>query len=77
MSSIEGQRDSLSDVIHRLGIAEIEYMIVGSVALYLYGLDRYTSDTDIVVDLSERQNFLLIIIKKQERSTVPLPMSVM
>ena len=40
----------LADVIHRLEVAEIPYMVTGSVASTYYGEPRATRDLDIVID---------------------------
>lgn len=43
--------DALTDALIRLDDAGVGYMITGSVAALFYGLNRYTEDTDIVIDL--------------------------
>ena len=40
----------LADVIHRLEVAQIPYMVTGSVASTYYGEPRATRDLDIVID---------------------------
>jgi hypothetical protein len=46
--------DALTDALIRLDDAGVSYMITGSVAALFYGLNRYTDDTDIVVELDAR-----------------------
>ena len=44
----------ISIFIKPLNIANIEYMITGSVASILYGEPRMTHDIDLVINLSEK-----------------------
>ena len=41
--------DTLFTVIHKLDTAEIKYMITGSVAGFIWGIQRFTQDIDIVI----------------------------
>jgi len=44
---------SYSDLFHILNSHKVRYMLVGGVAVNLYGIERATGDIDLVVDLTE------------------------
>lgn len=42
------------EIFQKLATADIQYLIVGGVAVNLYGYDRFTGDIDIIMALNEK-----------------------
>ena len=49
------QNDFLKNVVEKLQMAGIDYVICGSVAASFYGITRSTIDTDIIIDPTSQQ----------------------
>ena len=45
------QLQVLQDVVNKLSAIDIEYMLTGSVAAFIYGMPRMTHDIDVIVKI--------------------------
>ena len=58
----------LKEVISKLEISEIPYMLTGSIVSSLQGVPRSTNDIDFVISISEKDIYLSVsMMKKYEQ----------
>lgn len=56
----------IKDVTERLDLAEIPYMITGSIALSYYTTPRFTRDIDIVIEVVSTDRSKIVLLFEKE-----------
>jgi hypothetical protein len=46
------QKSVFENLLHTLNIHKVKYLLVGGIAVNLYGIERMTGDIDIVIDMT-------------------------
>lgn len=63
------------ELFQALEAEKVKYLLVGGIAVNLYGIERATADVDLVVSLDEEnlRNFIRAVKKIDLRPRVPVP----
>lgn len=67
-------RTYFEEIFYALNKRRVRYLVVGGVAMNLYGIERMTADLDLIVDLEERnlRRFITVMNNLDYKPKVPV-----